>query len=720
MRRGGGDRRRLGFRLRAAAIAAVRWWAMVIAVVAVATAARAGESTRDELAARFAPPFSLGERDAKLPVWPVVKSEGGKDRLVAYIFESADIAPIPGFSGTPPNLLVVLGVDGEFQRVAVISQHEPVFVDGLGTEPLEQFVRQYAGKTLAQNVKVGPPRSAQGERSGSNAVIDGIAKATASVKVVNQSVLAAALAVAREKMGAAGPPRAAAVPRTTVEPSDFAGLERAGLVARLTLREADVEAAFAGTEAAGADPQARSDPNGIFADIRVAHLNLPMVGVNLLGEARWKHLMARLDGGQALLVSVGGRWRPFEEGYVHGATPDAVSLHQGGLALDLHDIVHEAGFAVADLPAAPWVVLKVFRGAGFDPAEPWTLSFRVVREKGQIFPVRIAKDFDVPVHLPQAWFERPAEEAPEVGGWRSMWVDRAGDLAVVLAAVGLLAGVLALQPRSMRRPRAVAAFRVGFLVFTLVGIGWVFQAQLSIVTLAGVVKAATTTGDLGFLLWDPPSLVLWGVVIVTAAVWGRGTFCGWLCPFGALQDLLARAAAPLRLPRLEVGAGLDRQLRAVKYVVLFGFLAVALGWPAQAEIAAEVEPFKTAITLTFQRAWPAVAYVGALLVANLFVHKAFCRWLCPLGAFVALLGRMRRFDWIARRSECGSPCRLCEKRCLYGAIERSGRIDYDECFQCMDCVVIHEDPQTCVPRVVAGRRRAATVHPRTSRREGVR
>jgi polyferredoxin len=207
--------------------------------------------------------------------------------------------------------------------------------------------------------------------------------------------------------------------------------------------------------------------------------------------------------------------------------------------------------------------------------------------------------------------------------------------------------------------------------------------------------------------------VLWGVVIATALVWGRGTFCGWLCPFGALQELLARIAAPLRLPQLRIGDALDRRLRLVKYVVLFGFFAVAFGWPAQAEVAAEVEPFKTAITLAFRRSWPAVAYVAVLLTANLFVYKAFCRWLCPLGAFVALLGRFRCFDWIARRSECGSPCRLCEKRCLYGAIERSGRIRYDECFQCMDCVVIHEDPRTCVPRVLEDRRRVTAEVPAT-------
>ncbi len=235
-------------------------------------------------------------------------------------------------------------------------------------------------------------------------------------------------------------------------------------------------------------------------------------------------------------------------------------------------------------------------------------------------------------------------------------------------------------------------------------IGWFAQAQLSIVTLVGLVRAATTTHDLAFLLYDPPSLVLWAFALGALVVWGRGTFCGWLCPFGALQEFVALLARPLRIRQVAVPPRLDRALRQVKYVVLAGILgAAAVGSPL-ADSFSEIEPFKTAITLTFVRSWPFVAYAVGLLVLNLFVYKGFCRYLCPLGASLALLGRVRMLDWIPRRAECGSPCQLCKVRCRYGAIEPSGRIDYPECFQCMDCVTIIHDPGQCVPQVVARKR----------------
>ena len=74
-----------------------------------------------------------------------------------------------------------------------------------------------------------------------------------------------------------------------------------------------------------------------------------------------------------------------------------------------------------------------------------------------------------------------------------------------------------------------------------------------------------------------------------------------------------------------------------------------------AEKAAEVEPFKTAITLKFDRQWWFVAYAVFLLVINIFTRKVYCRYVCPLGAALAIPTKLRLFDWLKRRKECGSP-----------------------------------------------------------------
>ncbi|UUZ56236.1 4Fe-4S binding protein [Massilia sp. H-1] len=125
----------------------------------------------------------------------------------------------------------------------------------------------------------------------------------------------------------------------------------------------------------------------------------------------------------------------------------------------------------------------------------------------------------------------------------------------------------------------------------------------------------------------------------------------------------------------------------------------------------ELEPFKTAITLNFDRTWPFVAYAVGLLVLSMFSFKFFCRYLCPFGAALALFGRFRLLDWIARRGECGTPCQTCRHRCDYHAIAPTGRVSYDECFQCLDCVVIYESAEKCAPLILAAKQgRAIPIH----------
>jgi NosR/NirI family transcriptional regulator, nitrous oxide reductase regulator len=277
--------------------------------------------------------------------------------------------------------------------------------------------------------------------------------------------------------------------------------------------------------------------------------------------------------------------------------------------------------------------------------------------------------------------------------------------------MGVLALALSRQGWLSADPTRLAVFRIGYLTFTLVYIGWVAQGQLTIVTLTSLIEALVAGRGLEFVLADPVAVLLWAGVAATVLAWGRATFCGWWCPFGAFQELLSIVTRRLGWRPRHLHTHLDTALKKIKYAVLaviVGVAAFSEPWSAQA---VEFEPFKTAISLGFQREWPYVAWAVACLVASVFVFRGYCRYLCPLGAGLALLDRLRLRRWIPRRAECGTPCQTCRHRCEYQAIAPSGAIDYAECFQCLDCVGIHQDAKRCMPLIRERRQRVIQLQP---------
>ena len=120
---------------------------------------------------------------------------------------------------------------------------------------------------------------------------------------------------------------------------------------------------------------------------------------------------------------------------------------------------------------------------------------------------------------------------------------------------------------------------------------------------------------------------------------------------------------------------MHQRLTALKYIIFLVLFGISLSALGTAEQAAEVEPFKTAIILRFARGWPFVLYAGAMLASSLFVERAFCRYLCPLGAALAIPARLRMFDWLRRYRECGNPCQRCGNECPVQAIHPEGHIN---------------------------------------------
>ena len=687
----------------------------VLALLLGATPVHAGVMTQAELARRFPAPLTVGERDAELPVWPLFRQGASGGELAGYVFESADLAPIPGFSGVPVNLLVAIDPAGRFIGVEVLSQHEPVFQYGLGEAPLFEFVKQYQGVSLKQHIGIETNGRRARQPDAARVTIDGISKATVSVRIINESVLAAALLVSRRKLGFGAGKGAAGIARVRTDLPDAMTFQRLlddGLVQHLRVTNAEMEKLYAGSDGARLDEEALSHPDDVFIDLYLACVSVPGVARSLLTDASLARLKPWIEqGDQAILVMSSGRHRVPGEDFTRGGIPERLLLRQHELAIDMRDLDLDLTLLPGiPVPAdASLTVLRVPAEAGLDPGAAFDFTVPVTRSKGQFYPERIVRQLPVTYRLPPRFLIA----APGDRSWHAAWVDRRGDLLILALGLAVLALALSMPRRLSSDGRRFGWFRLGYLAFTIGFVGYHAQAQLSIVNLTGIAQALVAGRSLSFLLHDPMTVALWAFVLVSLLVWGRGTFCGWLCPFGALQELTGKLARWLKLPQVRISRAMDRRLKRVKYAALALITASALTGFA-VDTLVELEPFKTAITLNFVRAWPYAAYALALLALSACIHKFFCRYLCPLGAALALLGRFRLLDWLPRRSECGTPCQTCRHRCDYQAIQADGAVVYAECFQCMDCVVIHESEQKCAPRLLEQKRaRTITIHRET-------
>ncbi|MBT7138038.1 MAG: 4Fe-4S binding protein [Rhodospirillaceae bacterium] len=653
----------------------------------------------EELAKLITPPFSLGAPDPALPIWNLLDGGGAP---AGYIFESDDLQPIPGFSGTSINLLISIDRQGNFLDVKVLSQSEPVFVSGLGARPLHKFVRQYQGKSLASNIKVSSKYGARGPGVGDTIVLDGVTKATASVRIVNETILASALKVAREKLAGVAP-RPAGRPRTDIfEQMSWRELIDAGLVQHMRLVNKDVEVAFNGSMYEGEDKEALAEPEGLYVDLWFADLGLPIIARNILSEAGITELYTHVDEHEEpLLVLANGRHKIVGPNFVRNTAPERLGIIQDGYPVSIRDADVEI-FLKPGIPEPEQAMaFRLDRRLGFDPATPWLFSIKAIRKHGQFRPELGSRDMAMQHSLPAKYFILP-EEKSNAPPWVSSWKDQAWNLL----ALGLFLIVLTfalLRQEKLTRTGHLTTFRYAVLAFTLFGIGWYGQGQLSIVNLLALVRAAADQQSLSFLLYDPISLIIWFYALASMIAWGRGIFCGWLCPFGVLQEVSHGLGRLLKAPDLRVPPRMDRVLLRVKYPLLGLLVVTATLSPSLTDKLVEVEPFKTSITLYFERSLPHVAYAVGWLLMGMIMFKPFCRYICPLGAGLALLGKIRIIDPISRRSDCGSPCRLCQVRCQYNAIDAVGNIDYDECFQCLECVDIYNDNQKCVPLILAAR-----------------
>lgn len=671
----------------------------------------------------FAQATRFGAPQGDPPLLPVFAN----DDQVGFVYLNSDVTGSVGYSGKPIHILVGIDLQGVVTGFKLVDHKEPIVLVGVPEQRVIDAINKLIG------TKIGPIASGA-ERPPQPDIVSG---ATVTVLVMADSIVRSAVRLIRSgRISLSGvdaqAPAGVAAETRSVDMSapggrDWQSLLGDGSVRRLRLSVGDVNAAFerSGSAEAAAHPE-KGNPDDTFIDLYAALASVPAIGKSLLGEAGYERLSSRLKPGQqAILIAGQGRYSFKGSGYVRGGIFDRIEIEQDGSGTRFRDKNHEriASIQAPGAPSLPEISLfSVPEDLVLDPTQPWTMDLMVQRAIGprdKAF-LNFELTYALPSHLlvtkpvpvgeaapaPAQDAAQPQTSPAKAGSgtvafedddplWKQMWRRDAVAIAITLVAILVLTGIFFFQNALVRRPEVYTWVRRAFLVFTLVWLGWYANAQLSVVNVLTFTNALLTGFSWEYFLTAPLIFILWSSVAVSLLFWGRGPFCGWLCPFGALQELTNSIAKALRVPQLRVAWDLHERLWPIKYVIFLGLFGLSLYSFTAAEHFAEVEPFKTAIILKFIRDWPFVVFALAVLAAGLFVERFYCRYLCPLGAALAIPGRIRMFEWLRRWPECGSPCQRCANECPVQSIHPNGRINVNECIYCMHCQELYWDDQRC-------------------------
>ncbi len=617
----------------------------------------------------LAGPVQVTRSEGGVPGWTV--SAGGT--VAGHIGSTWEVAGSVGYSGRPLDVLVAVTPEGRIGGALLVRHEEPVLTLGISDEDIAAYVAGFADHDLGAAVAAGSP----------DGLPDVISRATVSTGVIRDGILRTArtLAIARGVIaGSNGVDRLAYAPATWDE-----------LMAMGALTETRVTMAEAAAALAGAKVPITPGP-GEFLHLWAGIIDTPTVGRNLLGQQDFTKATGNLGvGGTALIVMSRGVQSHRGTDWRKTGVFDRLTVVQGDTRWQPTEDRYQMQKRLRSEGAPEMKEISLFAvPVEIDPTLPFTVEVNATRptETGEV-----AMTIALPYSLPGAFRLAPLSEDDPL--WVSSWRAKQPQIAIVALMLTVLTLILFAQEWITRRPRLWRTGRLTFLAATFLVLGMGLNGQLSVVQVVAFIHSLLTGFRWETFLIEPVIFILWGFTALGMLFWGRGVYCGWLCPFGALQELTNAAAQKLGVKQIAVPQALHERLWVIKYTAFVGILALSFYSMHHALIAAEVEPFKTAISLRFLRAWPFVLFALSLLAAGLFIERFFCRYLCPLGAGLAIPAKLKIFDWLKRRPQCGRECRMCETKCTVGAIDAIGRINPNECVLCLRCQVIMNDAAQC-------------------------
>lgn len=183
--------------------------------------------------------------------------------------------------------------------------------------------------------------------------------------------------------------------------------------------------------------------------------------------------------------------------------------------------------------------------------------------------------------------------------------------------------------------------------------------------------------------------ILLGLILSGLSIIFGRFFCGWMCSFGAMNDLLYYISKKVFKINFKVSENIDRALKLLKYIVLlfivicFWILGMGFSneinlWRSFGEIV-KIPPMVPTVTI-------GLGFLIIIIIGSMVIERFFCRYLCPLGAIFTVFSKLKITNIYKERSVCGK-CTACTAKCSMGlALYKEDKVNEVDCISCLKCV----------------------------------
>ena len=634
---------------------------------------------------------------------PVIEAlKGGK--VFAYIFLSTDLVDIPAYSGKPMVTLIAIDSKGTILNAEIVHHSEPILLVGIPESVLEVFMGQYIGKNVADKFEItsggtlsqGADQTTNGAQKhealevGGNIPIDMITGATVTAQVMDQTLITSGRMVAQALGILASDDTRIVTWHADYQPKTWDELVAEGSIGHLFVPTADLV------------PTA--DKSEAWVDIYFADATQPVVGINMLGESGYNWAKKRAgENGKIFIVVSNGKDSYKGSGFVRGGIFERFYFQQGFNKYVFRDLSYEHlyGIKVGGAPKFKESGLFFLKEESFDSSNLWQFYYIASHLTGETATSKIFKTYSADFQFSEKYFDlKIIEKEKGLTLIEKMWKMKLGE--VILLTLFLVATAILFTRRELITTSAKRLETVHIVILSLsvIIVGLILKSPPSMTHMYPLMHTFEDGFQLDLYLSDPVQFVFWCAIAVSLIWFGRGWFCGWICPYGSLLELTHRLSRRI-LPKkynYNFPPKVNEALSKLRYVIFFTLIGISMFSVEMAERLTEVEPFKTTwLVGIFSREWYLTLYWFAMFGIGIFIYRFFCRYLCPLGALFSLASYFQ-IDRIKRYDACKS-CNACEVQCDTMAINRKGEIDRYECYSCFECEQAYHDDKVCPPLV---------------------